>query len=417
MVAGQIFDTRGAPISVVGSSNTPSVIAGTRLNDAITVAAVGSLVEGGAGADTLTAKSTATNSTLSYEHSTSAVNVNFATSVASGGDAEGDKISGFTNLIGTNFNDALTGTKNGFVYGGGGNDTLTGDGVTTTAVYLGNRSDYTVAKNTDGSLTIADTRSGSPDGTDKLTNIAIFKFSDGTYNANNIIPKELLVNGSFESLNPNWTTNPGTVNGSNYWMDFVEDETHGINNLPGWTTGIDQNGNIGSLDVMLQQLDAPPLVDGNQFVDLHGSNRGLVNDPFKPVNGGSNGYLKQVLASATTVDSNLKFSFTGRPGHEGTTDFAVFINDKIVKTFTQNAGTGEWTINDVTNGVISSSSVNHDPAIGSNGWKDVTLNIPKSFGPISSIGFQSGSWNGTVFDPTQEQSDWGSYLDAVSLLG
>jgi hypothetical protein len=202
-------------------------------------------------------------------------------------------------------------------------------------------------------------------------------------------------------------------------MNFVEDEASGIDNIPGWTTGVDQNSNLGNLDVMLTQLDAPPQIDGTNFVDLHGmmnGNAGAQN-PSKPITGGSNGYLKQVLASPTTSNSTLTFSYAGRPGHEGTTDFALFINDKIVKTFTQNTSTGAWTINDVTSGIITSSLVDHNPTQGSNGWKDATVNIPKSFGPVVSIGFQAGSWNGSTFDPTQEQSDWGAYLDAVSLKG
>ena len=185
-VVVQSFDTRGGSINVVAGYSNPAVRAGTPASDKITVVSAKSLVEGGAGADILTATASATNSTLSYEHSNAGVNVNLQTATASGGDANGDKISGFNNLIGSNFNDTLTGTHDGYVYGGGGNDTLIGDGKTTTAVYTGNRSDYNISWNANGSLTVADSRQGNPDGTDTLLNIANLKFADGTFGVQQI---------------------------------------------------------------------------------------------------------------------------------------------------------------------------------------------------------------------------------------
>jgi Ca2+-binding RTX toxin-like protein len=54
--------------------------------------------------------------------------VDLARNKASGGDARGDKISGFENAIGSAFDDVLTGTRGGNVLeGGSGNDKLYGD--------------------------------------------------------------------------------------------------------------------------------------------------------------------------------------------------------------------------------------------------------------------------------------------------
>jgi hypothetical protein len=189
-IVGQIFDTRGTAVTKVGSGAHATVFAGTSGNDQITVVTNGSIVEGRGGGDTLTATARAYNSTLSYEHSSGAVTVDLSKNTASGGDAAGDKISGFTNLIGSNFSDTLTGTANGYVYGGGGNDTISGDGKTTTALYLGNYSDYTITKNNDGSLTVADNRIGSPDGTDTLTNIANLEFADKTVAVSSLSSKQ-----------------------------------------------------------------------------------------------------------------------------------------------------------------------------------------------------------------------------------
>jgi hypothetical protein len=73
--------------------------------------------------------------------------------------------------------------------GGGGNDTfvvnsyddtIDGRGGTNTVVFSGARSQYQVTKRIDASFQIVDLRPGSPDGTDEVTNVQLFKFADGT---------------------------------------------------------------------------------------------------------------------------------------------------------------------------------------------------------------------------------------------
>ncbi|HJR55402.1 MAG TPA: FG-GAP-like repeat-containing protein [Rhizomicrobium sp.] len=97
------------------------------------------------------------------------------------------------NLIGSNYNDILTGDGVGnYLAGGngddrligvGGNDTLNGDANTDTAVYSGNYGiDYTVAVNNSGNGTVTDTRMGSPDGADTLSSIEFIEFANGTFN-------------------------------------------------------------------------------------------------------------------------------------------------------------------------------------------------------------------------------------------
>jgi Domain of unknown function (DUF4214)/Bacterial Ig-like domain len=180
-VKSQIFDTRTSGITVTGSTTNPSLIAGTVFSDSITVVSPNSVVEGGGGADTLIASSTPSNATLSYEHSSSAVNVNLKTNTASGGDATGDIISGFSNLIGSQYNDTLTaGPIGGTLTGGQGDDILIGSGKTT-ALYNGNMSDYTITYNqTNYTYTVKDTVNGR-DGTDTLYNVTYLKFADQTY--------------------------------------------------------------------------------------------------------------------------------------------------------------------------------------------------------------------------------------------
>src|SRR6185436_7349045 len=85
------------------------------------------------------------------------------------------------NAIGGTGNDVITGnTANNKLAGGAGNDTLDGVSGTDTAVYSGPSTSYQVTQNSDGSWTVTDLRTNSPDGTDTLKNIEYLQFSDTT---------------------------------------------------------------------------------------------------------------------------------------------------------------------------------------------------------------------------------------------
>ncbi|MBR0842131.1 VCBS domain-containing protein [Bradyrhizobium liaoningense] len=71
------------------------------------------------------------------------------------------------------------GSADDVITGGGGNDLLDGGGATNTAVYSGTTSDYSFVQNPNGSLTVTDLRSGSPDGTDIDSNIQFYRFGNG----------------------------------------------------------------------------------------------------------------------------------------------------------------------------------------------------------------------------------------------
>ena len=64
------------------------------------------------------------------------------------------------------------------IAGGAGDDIIDGGAGTDVAVYSGNWSDYTINES-GGTYTIVDTRAGSPDGTDSVTNVETFRFADG----------------------------------------------------------------------------------------------------------------------------------------------------------------------------------------------------------------------------------------------
>ncbi len=83
------------------------------------------LLSGGTGADTIDGGEGL--NTLSYAGSVAAVSANLATHVFTGGDAAGDVVTNMQNLIGSDFNDSLTGdAAANILIGGKGADLLTG---------------------------------------------------------------------------------------------------------------------------------------------------------------------------------------------------------------------------------------------------------------------------------------------------
>ncbi|MEP3888887.1 MAG: calcium-binding protein [Hellea sp.] len=92
-------------------------------DDDITGTAGNNIIDGGDGGDTL--DGAGGTDTLSYARSDAAVSVDLGFNTASGGHADGDSISNFENLIGSDFDDDLTGTSGANVLDGGdGNDTI-----------------------------------------------------------------------------------------------------------------------------------------------------------------------------------------------------------------------------------------------------------------------------------------------------
>ena len=85
-------------------------------------------------------------------------------------------------LIGNVANNNLDGgAGNDRLIGDAGNDTLQGGDGSDTAVFSGARSQYQVSELADGSVSVADLRSGTPDGSDTVWNVEQFEFSDRQY--------------------------------------------------------------------------------------------------------------------------------------------------------------------------------------------------------------------------------------------
>jgi Ca2+-binding RTX toxin-like protein len=111
--------------NVIDGGAGNDVINGRAGNDALHGGIDNDVLTGGAGADALDGGSG--SDTASYTGSGVAVTVGLDAGTGLGGDAQGDTLTGIENLIGSAFNDKLTGDGNDNVLtGGAGNDTLTG---------------------------------------------------------------------------------------------------------------------------------------------------------------------------------------------------------------------------------------------------------------------------------------------------
>ncbi len=87
----------------------------------------------------------------------------------------------FTNApaLGLAASDTIGGTvANDVFVGGGGNDTITGGTGTDTAVFSGNRGQYLIERQADGTTRVTDLRANSPDGVDLLSSVERLQFAN-----------------------------------------------------------------------------------------------------------------------------------------------------------------------------------------------------------------------------------------------
>jgi Ca2+-binding RTX toxin-like protein len=124
----RVTDSHGATydeLVTINVTNVDNVITGTAGDDTLAATLESDAIDGLGGTDT-----------VDYSASGSGVTVNLASNTGTGGYAQGDSFASIENLIGSNFNDVLTGDGNDNVlegrdgndtlYGGDGDDSLSG---------------------------------------------------------------------------------------------------------------------------------------------------------------------------------------------------------------------------------------------------------------------------------------------------
>jgi Ca2+-binding RTX toxin-like protein len=112
-------------------------VVGSAFNDTLTAISTGSWIRGGRGADTIAGGTG--KDTVDYSTSSAGVTINLsnlANQTASGGEADGDRLTNIDNVTGSAFADTLTAASTGSVLAGlGGADKLTGGGQRDTVDY------------------------------------------------------------------------------------------------------------------------------------------------------------------------------------------------------------------------------------------------------------------------------------------
>jgi len=145
-------DTISGFLNAIGSSAADS-ISGTGGVNTIFGRGGNDTIEGGAGGDSLDGGS-GTGDFVSYANSASGVNITLVNNVVANGDAAGDTLLNFENIIGSGAADGLTGDNNSnTIYGGTGVDTVDGLGGTDT-MYGGGDGDFLNYGNSGSSVTV-----------------------------------------------------------------------------------------------------------------------------------------------------------------------------------------------------------------------------------------------------------------------
>jgi Ca2+-binding RTX toxin-like protein len=299
------------------------------------------VIFGGAGSDTIDGG--AGNDTASYSGSNAAVIINLTTNTASGGHADGDRLSNIERLIGSSdHGDTLTGNSGvNRLEGGGGNDTLDGGGGTDTLVG-GTGNDTYIINNTGVTIT-----ENPNEGT---TDTVISSINDYTLGAN---LENLTLNGSATTGTGNTLSNTLTANNFGNTLSGGEGDDALIggngNDALNGDAGNDTlratagnntlNGGAGN-DTLFAGTGTDALNggDGNDTFDLRSANTSLAGDR---ANGDADNdvfIVSEALASTTNVNDQMN----GGTGSDtlqfhaktsGNLNMASLINSSYFKSF------------------------------------------------------------------------------------
>jgi len=286
------------------------VLRGTSASDTILAGDGNDVMIGDVGADVLDGGE-GSQDVVDYSKSSDAVNVNLDKQRGQGGTAEGDTIRNVEGVIGSSFDDALTGDKNDnllvgnagndqlvggegndFLIGGEGNDQLDGGQGTDVAKFSGNMSDYQFDRNVDGQLVVTDLRPGSPDGVDRLVDVEVLAFADKS-EAVGALFNSLLANQNQAASLPSSVDSASirTVDASSASDSIRGDTDFGktVNDLESLTSELDGNSPIGltapEYENPVQYVTLPPVekidwskVDFNDLVDSDSNDSNTVFD-------------------------------------------------------------------------------------------------------------------------------------------
>jgi Ca2+-binding RTX toxin-like protein len=103
---------------------------------------------------------------------------------------------GWGNLTGNELDNKIYSGRNNNTLNGGSDDGGIGFNDIDTVVLSGNRADYSITLNADGSFTVSDSRGTNGDGIDMIRNVEIFEFADRKVNVANLLaPADIILAG------------------------------------------------------------------------------------------------------------------------------------------------------------------------------------------------------------------------------
>jgi serralysin len=238
--------------------------------------------------------------------------------------SKGDPRSLVENAVGGSGNDTLTGNNVGnSLKGGAGNDCLSGgtgsdalDGGIgdDTAVFSGQRANYSISKLSDGSIQVDDLRSGTPDGSDVVWGIEWFQFTDKIYAATELGNDPITAPLPPLEPSPQNLSLTGT-NGNNSLYGQGGNDT--LNGRGGSDRLYGSDGNdklIGGTgkDVLLGGAGAD-VFDFNSVKETLSSARDTIKDFVR----GVDDIDLRTIDANSLVSGNQAFSFIGKSGFTG----------------------------------------------------------------------------------------------------
>ena len=265
----------------------------------------------------------------------------------------------FNLIAGAAGNDTLVGRGNDVISGGPGNDIINGLlGGKDVVSYLGKSTDYSIISDANDvfKVVVKDLRSGSPDGTDTLTNVLALRFADKTITLLQATPEKTLTQNFL-------TTSPGITSAAS-------SNARGFIALTGTETG--------ALSVRL--------VSGNGSVPTNGS---ALIDAI--VNAATPSAFKTAVQAAKTQGSNSVPAFTLEISKTLTTPIDLNVD-----------GTKETGVRvplDINTESITVGDVSLTPRPLTNVKQQITLSLSQSFfqlsgGPASAWGSSGANGNG-----------------------
>jgi glucose/arabinose dehydrogenase len=169
---------------VVASADQADVLSGLAGNDMLFGGSGNDALAGGVGADVLLGGPGI--DTAHYSSSSAAVNVNLQTGLGAGGDAQGDILGGVENVVGSAFNDMLTGDSGANTLAGGpGADALNGGLGSDTADYSSSSAGVSVNLQTNSGLN-GDAQGDTFNSIENLIGSAFSDMLTGDGNANTL---------------------------------------------------------------------------------------------------------------------------------------------------------------------------------------------------------------------------------------